>query len=120
MTSDGAPQTYTLASADDMATWAQGSKLHMEEERLQQGLDTVSTWSKDWEVLPSAQRSECSFFSTNSHDTKWQPTLTLDGQPVRYNATQTFRGVTYDRRLTFSSHAALVGNSLEWQTGALR
>ena len=44
------------------------------------------------------------------HESKWQPTLTLDGQPVRYNTTPKFLWVKYDRQITFSRDAALVGN----------
>ena len=71
-------------------------------------------------MLLSVQKSECSFFSTNSHESKWQTTLTPDGQPVHNNATPKFLGVTYDRQLTFSCHAALVDNSLKQQTRALQ
>ena len=71
-------------------------------------------------MMLSAQMSDSSFFSMNSHLSKWQPTLTRDDQPVRYNATAKFLGVTYDCQLTFSRHAALVGNSLMQQAGALQ
>ena len=71
-------------------------------------------------MMLSAQMSECGFFSVNSHESKWQPTLTLDGQPLRYNATPKFHGATYARQLTFSRLAALVDNSLCRQAGALR
>ena len=47
-------------------------------------------------------------------------TTGIDGQPVRYNDTPKFLGIAYDRQLTFSRHAALVGNSLMRQTEALR
>ena len=70
-------------------------------------------------MMRSVQKSTCSFFPTNLHESKWQPTLTLDGQPVLYNNTPQFLGVTYDRQLTFSRHAALVGNSQQRQAGAL-
>ena len=41
--------------ADDMAIWALDSKFHMTETRQQEGLDAVTTWSKDRKMLPSAQ-----------------------------------------------------------------
>ena len=66
-------------------------------------------------MLLSAQKSECSFFSMNSHESKWQTC-----QPLHYNATPKFLGSTYDRLLTFSRHAALVDNSLKQQVGDLR
>ena len=81
------------------------------------GLDVVTTWSTDWKMLLPAQKSECSFFSTDSHESRWQPTCTLDDQPVRYDATPIFFGVTYDRMVTLFRH---VGNSLKRQAGALR
>ena len=102
--------------ADDVAIWALDIILHVAERRLQQVLDVVTTWSKDWNIILSAKTSECRFFS---HESKCQPTLTLDGQPVCYIATPKFLGVTYDRQLTFSCHAALVDNSLKRQVGAL-
>ena len=37
--------------ADDVAIWAQGSKLHITEKRLQQGMESVTTWSKGWKML---------------------------------------------------------------------
>ena len=115
----GAGDLHLSFFDDDVAIMAQDSKLHIVDKVLQQSLDAVTTWSKEWNILLSTQKSECSY-STNSHESKWQPTLTLDGQPVCYNATLKFLGVTYDRQLTFSCHAALVGNSLKRQTGALQ
>ena len=107
---DGTPETYTLASL--LAIMAQDGKLHVAETRKQRGLDAGTIWNKVFAMLPSAQKSECSFFQTNSHESMWQPALTLDVQPVRYNATPKILPVTYDRLLTFSCHSALVGNSL--------
>ena len=89
---------------DDVAIWAQDSNHHIAERRLQQVLDAVTKWSKHWKMMLSVQMSECSFFSTNSHESKWQPTLTLHGQPVRDNATPKFPCATYDRQFTFTRH----------------
>ena len=55
--------------ADDAAIWAQDNKLHIAEKRLQQGMDSVATWIKEWKMLLTDQNSECSFFSsTNLHE----------------------------------------------------
>ena len=106
--------------ADDVAILAQDGKLHIAEKRLQQGLDAVTTWINGWKMSLSDQTSECDFLSTNSHESKWLPTLTQDGQPVLYNFTPKLPMVTHDRQPTFSRHAALVGNSLKRQTRTLR
>ena len=109
----GSGDLHVSLFADDVAIKAQDSKLCIAEKRLQQGLDAVTTWNKYWKMLLSAQTSECNFFSTNSHESKWQPTLTLDGQPVHNNATKKFLLVTYDRQLTLTQHTALVDNSIK-------
>ena len=111
----GSGYQHVSLFAEDVAILVQDSKLHIAEERLQQGLDVVTACSKDWKMLLSAQKSECCFFSTNLHESKWQPALTIDGQSVLYNATPKFIGVTYVHQLTFSHHAALVSYSLKHQ-----
>ena len=111
----GSGDLHATLFADDVVIWSQDSKLHISDKRQQQGLDAVTTWSKDWKMLLSAQKSESSFFSLNLHKSKWQPYLTLDGQPVRNNATPKFLRVTYDCQVSFSHHAALVGNRLKRQ-----
>ena len=103
-----------------MAILAQDSKLNIAEKILQQGLEAVTTWSMDRKMLLSEQKSERSLLLTNSHKSRWQPTLTVHGQLLCYNSTPKFLEVTYDHRLTFSRHAAFVCNSLMRQTGALQ
>ena len=104
--------------ADDVTISEQEGKHHMVDARLQQGLDTVNTLNKEWKMLLLAKMSECHFFSTNWYKLMWQPTHTLDGQPVRYNATPKFFGVMHDCQLTFSCHATLVDCRLWRQSTA--
>ena len=116
----GAQDTDTLASL--LTMWRSEHRIVNStlQRRLQHGLDVVTTWNKDRKMLILAQRTEGCFFSTNWHESKRQPTLTLDGQAVRHNDTPTYLGVTYDRQHTFSCHANLVDNSLRRQAGALQ
>ena len=80
-------KTYKLASL--LMIWTQDNKFHMAEKRLQQSLDTVTTWSKDWKMLLSAQKSECIFFSINSHKSN-----NIQQRPSRYsNAPKSLVGV---------------------------
>ena len=57
--------------AEDVANITQDSKFHIADKRLQQGQDAETTWSEDWKMLPMVQKSESSFFSTNSHEYKF-------------------------------------------------
>ena len=106
--------------ADDVAIWTQESNLQKAEGLLQESLDELDRWSRKWKMELSTSKSECSFFTTNTHEAKWRPTLTLSGQPLRYNSNPKFLGVTYDRQLTFAPHAANIGRKLKRQAGALR
>ena len=60
---------------------------------MQLALDAVTTWSIDWEMLLSAQKSVYSFFSATSHESKWPPTLNclfvFVDLPVSRNSTGT-------------------------------
>ena len=68
----------------------------------------------------SVQKSEYSLFTTNTHEASWRPNLKLSGHALKYNPIPKFLGVTYERQLTFASHAATVGGKLQIQTSALR
>ena len=58
----GSRELHISLFADDGAICAQDSKLHIAEKRLQQGLYAVTTWSKDWKMLLSAQKTESLLF----------------------------------------------------------
>ena len=93
------PENYTLASLLKMwRSWHRTVNYTWRRQDYNRPWKGGTTWSK---MLLSAQKSECTFFSTNSHKIKWQPTLTVDSQTVRYNTTQQFLDVTYDCQHTF-------------------
>ena len=64
--------------------------------------------------------SECSFFTTNTYEAKWRPTLNVNGQQIKYDPNPKFLGITYDRRRIFFSNASIVGSKMKQQAGALR
>ena len=68
----------------------------------------------------TAQKSECSFFTTNTHEARWRPALYLSRQKMKYNPNPKFLGITYDRQITFGLHASIVGSKMKQQAGALR
>ena len=106
--------------ADDVAVWVKGPNLAANQTKLQKALDAVSAWSSQWKMEISAQKSESSFFSSNTHEADWKPTVQLNGHQIPYNATPKFLGVTFDRQPTFGTHAELVGGKTKRQVGALR
>ena len=72
-----------------------------------------------WKLELSAQKSECSFFTTNTNEARWRPALCLSRQ-IKNNLNQKFLGITYDRQLTFGMHVYIVGCKMKKQAGAVR
>ena len=60
---------------------------------------------------PSQLGSEASFFSTNSHESKWRPKLTIGEVEIPYSENPKFLVVTYDKQLSFTEHANNVAKS---------
>ena len=80
----------------------------------------MTSWSMSWKMKLSAQKSKCSFFTTNTHEARWRPGLYLSRQQIKYNPNPKFLGITYDRQLTFGLHSSIVGSKMKQQAGALR
>ncbi len=45
-------------------------------------------------------------FTSNLHEARWQPTIHLEGQPLRFTPLPKLLGVTLDRALSFGQHIA--------------
>ena len=90
------------------------------QERIQGAVDAVSKWSARWKLQLSAEKCECAFFSTNSHEAKWRPSITIEGRPLKYNPTPTFLGIKYDRQLTFGGHVEEVTKKVKRRSQAIR
>ena len=106
--------------ADDVAVWAQDRELGKAQQKVQTAIDRIDEWSNKWKLTISTGKTECSFFTTNTHEACWEPSLTLRGEPITVNPYPKFLGVTYDRQLSFARHSHIVGNQLRQQAGALR
>ena len=73
-------------------------------EATQGALFRLERWSEYWCLLLNPSNCEASLFSVDPHQTNLQPNLLLLGSRIRFNPTPTFRGVTFDRTLSFSKH----------------
>jgi ribonuclease HI len=90
--------------ADDLALWTQATSIEEAEEMMQEALDRLAAWSKQWKLEISVEKTEVVLFTNAPLEAKRRPQLQLHGQPVNFNATPTFLGVTFDRQLTFNAH----------------
>ena len=75
-------------------------------EATQGALFRLELWSEYWCLPLNPRKCEASFFSVNPHQANLHPNLLLLGSRLRFNPTPTFRGVTFDRTLSFSKHVS--------------
>ena len=92
--------------ADDLAIWASSPSPALATAAVQAALQRLEAWSLQWQLLLNPAKCEVSFFSTATREASFRPSLSLLGNPLSFNASPTFLGVTLDRTLSFSSHSS--------------
>ena len=90
--------------ADDLAMWATHHDLGQCEAKLQHALNVLETWTKKWKLQLNTDKCETTLFTTDTHESKYIPHLTLSDNLIKFNATPKFLGVTFDRSLSFGTH----------------
>ena len=75
-------------------------------EAKQGALFRLERSSEYWCLPLNPRKCEDSFFSVDSHQANLQPNLLLIGSRLLFNPTPNFRGVTFDRTLSFSKHVS--------------
>ena len=90
--------------ADDMAIWSQDRDKTVAESKVQEAVHRVSEWSYLHKLKLNTSKCEVSFFTSDTHEAKWIPSITLDNQPFIFKKTPKFLGVTFDRSLSFRPH----------------
>ena len=77
------PEEATNALFADDVTTACTDRRKEEAERLaQRVVDIVVNWSEEWKLKLNSSKSEVGFFSTYSHDAKWEPSITIGGSHI--------------------------------------
>ena len=77
----------------------------------QETVDIVSKWSHSWKLSLNATKSEVSFFTNNTHDANWKPTITIDKKEIAFQKFPRLLGVVLDRQMTLSQHVTNVTTS---------
>ena len=106
--------------ADDVAVWMQDINLKRATSKLQKGLDAETSWSMSWKMEQPAQKSECSFLTTNTHEARLHPSVYLSRHQIKYNPNPKFLGITYNRQITCGLQMSIVGSKMKQQAGVLR
>ena len=106
--------------ADDLVIWSFSPSVPTAVEATQGALFRLERWSEYWCLFLNPSKCEASFFSVDPHQANLQPNLLLLGSRLHFIPTPTFRGVTFDRTLSFSKHVSLLKAKLFPRLKALR
>ena len=88
--------------ADDLAIWSSSEHITTATYRIQEALNKISQWAKDWLVVINKTKTEATCFSLSTVKEKF--TLKLDEEELPQQSTPTFLGVTLNRTLTWKPH----------------
>ena len=89
--------------ADDVSILSVAKTLNEAEKMSQRAADIVAKWAEEYKMDLST-KSEVSFFTTNSKEAKWIPTVKLATTPIRFEPSPRLLGVYLDRTLAFTNY----------------
>ena len=89
---------------DDVTILAVRRTLEEAQHDAQEAVNIVVAWAKEWKLKLNATKSEVSFFSHYSGDSRMPPTIVIEGKAIGFNPTPRLLGVMLDRSLTFTPH----------------
>ena len=94
--------------ADDASFWYADSDLNKANRKIQECMDAVVKWSDEKKMAINVEKSEITFFSTDTKEAKWRPNIKALNKDVPFNPTPKFLGVHLDRTLSFAKHVKVV------------
>ena len=87
--------------ADDLALYALHHDKVQAQALVQAAVDAVEKWSKGVKLKLNAAKCEVSFFSNDTGEAGWVPSIALQGTTLAFNKTPVFLGIVFDRTLSF-------------------
>ena len=106
--------------ADDVAVWARNRDKAEAARRVEETVEAIALWSRRSRLTLSMAKCEVGFFSSDSHEARHEPVVSIEGSPLRFNPTPTFLGVMLDRVLSFRPHVKKVTAKIEKRCRLLR
>ena len=85
--------------ADDLVLWCSEEHITTANYRLQQALNILESWTKQWLVKINSRKTTYTVFSLSTKEQK--ASLQLDGQTLLAEDNPTYLGVTFDTRLVW-------------------
>ena len=97
--------------ADDVGTVATNIDRIQATLDAQETVNIVSRWSSAWKLSLNATKSEVSYFTNNTMESKWEPQILINKKPIEFQEFPRLLGVTLDRQMTFAKHTTNVTTS---------
>ena len=88
--------------ADDLALWTKAEQVTTAAIRMQEAMNLISEWAKEWLVMINRTKTEATCFSLSPKREEF--ILKINGQEIHQQDTPTYLGVKLDRKLTWSPH----------------
>jgi hypothetical protein len=95
--------------ADDLIIFCRGSQITTTQKIIQNSLQIIEKWSAETGFRCSTTKTTIMWFSRRRNKEALEP-LQLYGQPLTQVQHQTYLGITFDSRLTFSTHITTLKN----------
>jgi ribonuclease HI len=87
--------------ADDLVLWCSEEHLTTANYRLQQALNILESWTKQWLVKINSRKTTYTVFSLSTKPQK--ANLHINGQTLLAEDNPTYLGVTFDKRMTWKN-----------------
>ena len=88
--------------ADDLALWTKAEQVTTAAIRMQEAMNLISDWAKEWLVMINRTKTEATCFSLSPKRKEF--IVQINGQEIHQQITPTYLGVRLDRKLTWSPH----------------
>ena len=98
--------------ADDVALWARSPEKEVAASLVEEGVRAVWQWSKEKKLTLSIEKCEVSFFTSDTSEFEWRPSVVVDGRALPFNPTPRFLGVKYDRMFSFAEQVKAASSTL--------
>ena len=112
------PATNAIVE-DYLSVWITDKSLEAAERRLQEAVNAVVEWSTTKKMKLNVSKSEATFFSNCSAESKWKPSITIGNKPMPYNEKPKFLGARLDRTITFNCQVEAVRAKLKKKNGII-
>ncbi len=94
--------------ADDVSLFSRHPNKEVAEAAIQEAITNEAEWSRRCKLTLNPSTCEVAFFTNNSKEARWQPSVQLDGALLTTTSLPKFLGVTIDRALSFGPHVAAI------------